>query len=125
MEPRRLVLASTQAALTEEVRAFRAEDRALPRRRIDLVFVLGLVVALGAIMAGVAAAGISVTYFFQPAGAFIVIGGTLGVMLVTTPKDSLVHSFRHVRKLISSEEVNREVLIEEIIFYARVARRGT
>jgi chemotaxis protein MotA len=118
-------LASTQAALTEEVRAFTAQDRARPRRRIDLVFVLGLVVALGAIVAGIAAAGISVTYFFQPAGALIVIGGTLGVMLVTTPKDSLVHSFRHVMELISSEEVNREALIEEIIFYARVARRGS
>lgn len=118
-------MASTQAALTEEVRAFAAQDRSRPRRRIDVVFVLGLVVALGAIIAGVAAAGISITYFFQPAGAFIVIGGTLGVMLVTTPKDSLVHSFRHVLDLISSEEVNREALIEEIIFYARVARRGS
>ena len=118
-------MASTQAALTEEVRAFTAQDRARPGRRIDLVFVLGLVVALGAIIAGIAAAGISVTYFFQPAGVLIVVGGTLGVMLVTTPKDSLVHSFRHVMDLISSEEVNREALIEEIIFYARVARRGS
>jgi chemotaxis protein MotA len=118
-------LASTQAALTEEVRAFTAQERARPGRRIDLVFVLGLVVALGAIVAGIAAAGISVTYFFQPAGVLIVVGGTLGVMLVTTPKDSLVHSFRHVMDLISSEEVNREALIEEIIFYARVARRGS
>ncbi len=118
-------MASTQAALTEEVRAFTAQDRARPRRHIDLVFVLGLVVALGAIIAGVAAAGISITYFLQPAGALIVIGGTLGVMLITTPKDSLVHSFRHVLDLISSEEVNREALIEEIIFYARVARRGS
>jgi chemotaxis protein MotA len=125
MKPRRLVLASTQAALTEEVRAFRAEDRALPRHRIDLVFVLGLVVALGAIIAGVAAAGISITYFFQPAGVLIVVGGTLGVMLVTTPKRSLGHSFRRVKELISCQEVNREALIEEIIFYARTARRNS
>ena len=118
-------MASTQAALTEEVRAFAAQDRVRPRPRIDLVFVLGLVVALGAIMAGVAAAGISITYFFQPAGALIVIGGTLGVMLVTTPRDSLIHSYRHVLDLISSAEVNRETLIEEIIFYARVSRRST
>ena len=118
-------MASTQAALTEEVRAFTAEDRALPRRRIDLVFVLGLVVALGAILAGVAAAGISVTYFFQPAGILIVVGGTLGVMLVTTPKGSLGNSFRRVMELISCQEVNREALIEEIIFYARTARRNS
>jgi chemotaxis protein MotA len=118
-------LATTQAALNEEVRAYTAQDRPRPRRGIDMHFVLGLAVALGAIMAGVSAAGISITYFLQPAGALIVIGGTLGVMLVTTPKASLVHSFRRVMDLISSEEVNREALIEEIIFYARVARRGS
>jgi chemotaxis protein MotA len=118
-------LASTPAALVEEVRAFTAQDRVRPRRSVDTVFVLGLVVAVGAIVAGIAAAGISVTYFLQPAGALIVIGGTLGVMLVTTPKNSLLHSFRRVMDLISSEEVNREALIEEIIFYARVARRSS
>jgi len=118
-------LASTQAALTEEVRAFTAPERARPRRRTDLLFVLGLVVALGAVMAGIGAAGISVTYFFQPAGAFIVIGGTIGVMLITTPKGSLVNSFRRVKDLIVCEEANREALIEEIIFYGRVARRSS
>jgi chemotaxis protein MotA len=117
-------MASTQAALTQEVRAFTAQDRARPRRRTDRVLILGLVVSLGAIIAGVAAAGISVTYFLQPAGALIVIGGTLGVMLVTTPKDSIVHSFRRVTDLISAEGVDRDALVEEIIFYARVSRRG-
>ena len=118
-------MATTQAALSEEVRAYRAQDHPRPRRRIDLFFVLGLAVALGAILAGVSAAGISITYFLQPAGALIVIGGTLGVMLITTPRTSLLHSFRRVMDLISSEEVNREALIEEIIFYARVARRSS
>jgi chemotaxis protein MotA len=125
LKPRRIVLASTQTALAEEVRAFTAQERAHPRRRIDLVLVLGLTVALGAILAGVAAAGISIAYFLQPAGAFIVIGGTLGVMLVTTPKQSLIHSFQRVVDLIATDEVNREALIEEIIFYGRVTRRGS
>lgn len=118
-------MATTQAALTEEVRAYTSQENTRPRRRIDLAFVLGLTVALGAIMAGIAAAGISITYFFQPAGALIVIGGTLGVMLVTTPKHSLIHSFRRVMDLVSSEEVNRDALIEEIVFYGRVSRRAS
>jgi chemotaxis protein MotA len=118
-------LASTQAALSEEVRSFSAQDRARPRRRIDLFFALGLAVALGAVVAGIAAAGISVTYFVQPAGMLIVLGGTLGVMLITTPRHSLMHSLRRVVDLISCPEVNREALIEEIIFYGRVARRSS
>jgi len=118
-------LATTQAALREEVRAFTAQERARPHRRTDLLFILWLVVALGAVIAGIGAAGISVTYFLQPAGAFIVIGGTIGVMLVTTPRGSLIHSFRRVIDLVSCEEVNREAVIEEIIFFGRVARRGS
>jgi len=45
---------------------------------------LGLTVALGAIIAGVATAGISLGYFFQPAAALIVVGGTLGVTGTST-----------------------------------------
>jgi len=124
-------MASSQATLTsaltsvaphEEVRAASLEG-ARPRRGFDLIFVIGLVVALGAIIAGIGAAGISVTYFLQPAGAFIVVGGTLGVMLVTTPKDAIIHSLRRVADLVSCEEVNREAVVEEIVSYARTARR--
>jgi len=122
--PENCPLATTPAVLGEDIRASVTRDHS-HSRRIDWIFVLGLVVALGAILAGISAAGLSVSYFFQPAGALIVIGGTLGVMLVTTPKDSLAHSFRRVSELISSEEVKREALIEEIIAYARVARRGS
>jgi chemotaxis protein MotA len=118
-------LATSQAALAEEVRAHTGQDRARPRRRIDLMFVLGIVIALGATIVGIGTAGISISYFFQPAGVAIVLGGTLGVMLVTTPRHSLVHSFHHVMDLVTSEDVSREALIEEIVFHARVARRGS
>ena len=117
-------MATSQAALSEAVPAPASQDRVRPSRRIDIVFVLGLAIAFGAIVAGVHSAGISLSYFFQPTGALIVVGGTLGVMLITTPRTSLRHSFGRVLDLIASEEVNRETLIEEIIFYARVARRG-
>jgi chemotaxis protein MotA len=116
-------LATSQAALSEAIRT-KPGERAQPRRRVDLMFVTGIVVALGAILAGVYAAGISIGYFFQPAGALIVIGGTLGVMLVTTPGHSLVHSFHRVMELINAEEVNRETLIEAMVFYSRVIRRS-
>ncbi len=118
-------MATTQAALSEQLRAQAAPDQARPARRIDLLFVAGVTVALGAVIAGVHAAGISVSYFFQPTGALIVLGGTLGVMLVTTPRRALVHTFRRVLDLATAREVDREALIEQIIFYTRVARRGS
>lgn len=118
-------MATSPAALTEHARPLAVRKQAPPRRRaIDVVFLVGLLAVFGAIVAGIAAAGISVTYFMQPAGALIVVGGTAGVMLVTTPRGSLIHSLRRVRELMSSEEVDREALVEEIISYARIARRG-
>ena len=115
-------MASTPTALSP---ATLSQNRTQPRRRVDTIFILGIIVALGAVVAGIAAAGISITYFLQPAGALIVVGGTLGVMLVTTPRDSILHSFHRVVDLVSSEEVNRVALVEEIISYARAARRGS
>jgi chemotaxis protein MotA len=117
-------LATSQAALSQQVREQRPAKIARPARRIDLLFIAGILVALGATLAGVHAAGISIGYFFQPTGVMIVLGGTFGVTLVTTPRQSLIHSFRRVLDLITAEDINRESLIEEIIFYARIARRG-
>jgi chemotaxis protein MotA len=118
-------MATSQAALTQHGRSLAAQKQAQPRRpAVDVAFLVGLLVVLGAIVAGIAAAGISVTYFLQPAGACIVVGGTVGVMLVTTPRGSLLHTLQRVREMTSSEEVDREALVEEIIIYARTARRA-
>jgi chemotaxis protein MotA len=117
-------LATTQTALSGQIRTQAAEEVAAPGRRVDLLFIAGVVVALGAVIAGIHAAGISVTYFFQPTGALIVLGGTLGVMLVTTPRASLIHSLHRVLDMASTQHVDRAAIIEQIIFYTRIARRG-
>jgi chemotaxis protein MotA len=91
--------------------------------RIDRGLVLGIVIAFGAILAGIASTAIGLSYFLQPAGALIVLGGTLGVILITTPAHALLDSARRVKELFSASRVNREALIEEIVEYARVVRR--
>jgi len=117
-------LATTQTALSEPARVEPAPEPTQPVRRTDLLLVAGVAVALGAVLVGIHAAGISVGYFFQPTGVFIVLGGTFGVMLVTTPRNSLINSFRRVYELGKTQEYSRESLIEQIIYYTRVARRG-
>jgi len=117
-------LATTQAALAGQLQAQNPSKPAKPARRIDLFLLLGITVALAATVAGIRATGVSIGYFLQPTGAVIVLGGTLGVILITTPRRSLFHSFHRVRELINAQEVNREELIDEIIHYARISRRG-
>ncbi|MGA7416299.1 MAG: MotA/TolQ/ExbB proton channel family protein [Bryobacteraceae bacterium] len=91
--------------------------------QIDRGLILGIVMAFGATIAGISATAIGLSYFLQPAGALIVLGGTIGVILITTPGHALLDSARRVKELFSAHQVDREALIEEIVQYARVARR--
>lgn len=50
------------------------------------------------------------------------LGGTFGVILVTTPGPALLSSIRRVRALLSDEPADREALIDEIVTYARTTR---
>lgn len=97
---------------------------AAPRTaRFDRGLVLGLVFAFGALIAGIAASAAGLAYFLQPTGALIVLGGTVGVILITTPAHSLLDSVRRVRGLFAIRQPDREALIEEIVQCARAARR--
>jgi len=91
---------------------------------LDLSFLIGIVIALGAVVAGIFATHIGLSYFLQPTGAVIVLGGTLGVILVTTPRQSLIHSVHRIMDLLALDQVNRDELVEQIIDLARIARRG-
>jgi len=98
-----------------------AEEPA-PARRLDVWMLVGIAIAVIATVAGIAATGVSLGYFFQPTGVLIVVGGTLGVMFITTPRAALGHSARRVAELFSTAPVDRESLIEEIVSYTRLVR---
>ena len=120
-------MATTESVLPALPRRLAAEELipdSSPRKRLDLCLIAGIVIAAAAIIAGISCTGVGLLYFLQPTGAAIVLGGTLGVILITTPGHSLVHSLRRVRNLLATREINRESLIEEIIFYSRTCRRS-
>jgi chemotaxis protein MotA len=75
-----------------------------------------------ATIAGIASTGVNLAYFLQPTAAWIVLGGTLGVTLVTTPQNALRHSIRRVLGIVRQPVIDREDLINEIISYIRRAR---
>ena len=101
------------------------EESDLPneRLRLDLGLLVGVAIAVSAVIAGVISTGVGLRYFLHPTGALIVLGGTLGVMLVTTPLHALANSLKRVSTLLLSKPVDRERLIEEIVGYARISRR--
>jgi chemotaxis protein MotA len=114
------LLPSQSPVAQEEVRP--APARRASKRSLDLCMLAGVAIALGGTILGIKSTGVSLTYFFQPAGALIVLGATFGIALISTPRNSLVHAANRVMGLLWSERPNRETLIEEIVSYAKIAR---
>jgi chemotaxis protein MotA len=93
-------------------------------RRIPLDgwILAGIAIAVMTTIAGIASTGVNLRYFVQPTAAWIVLGGTLGVTLVTTPRNSLRHAVHRVLGLVRPPSTNREKLIDEIVSYVKTAR---
>ena len=115
---------STSPALIREVpETNQAASLEVERpRQIDFGMLVGIAIAVIATVAGIASTGVSLRYFLQPTGALIVLGGTLGVTIITTPHAGLLSASRRVRELFRTSALNREELIDEIVTYSRVAR---
>ena len=116
-------MAAPQQALTKPILP-EVASKAVKPPGVDIFLLAGIAIALAATMLGLHAAGVALSYFVQPVAAAIVLGGTFGVMLVTTPRQALAHTLHRVTGLLAPAEVNRAALIDEIIDYARHARRG-
>ena len=117
-------MATSQTALTQQLRVETAAQTSVRRQHVDATLLLGALIAVSATIVGIHSTGVSVAYFLQPTGAVIVLGGTLGVLLITTPRHALLHSLRRAMDLISEPDVNREMLLDEIVECAREARKG-
>jgi chemotaxis protein MotA len=99
-----------------------AEPPQTAPRRIDVGMLAGMAIAFAALIVGIAVTGVQLSYFFQPSGILIVIGGTLGATFITTPRHALGQAIRRVSELLWERNVDRAEMVEEIMSYVRVAR---
>ena len=116
-------LSTSEAAIVHQARVRPASDGGVPTRRADLGLWAGLVIAFGAVVAGLAWSGAGLRYFLQPAGVVIVLGGTLGTLLLTTPAHALAHALGRAGELAAAAQENRAAIVEEIVSLARLIRR--
>ena len=92
-------------------------------RRLDTSMLAGIVIACLAVAAGIAQTGVSFAYFLQPTGFFIVIIGTIGITIVTTPRPALERAARRAIGLFQQKDsLRKEDVIEEIVSFARISR---
>lgn len=89
----------------------------------DFTTISGVVIACTAILGGLLMEGGQIRDILQITAAFIVIGGTLGAVLVSTPLAVVMGAVRRFRNVVFNRGHSPNTLIDEIIAYATKARK--
>ena len=93
--------------------------------RPDISSILGVLIALGGILGGLVLEGGKIAELAQPTSALIVLGGTLGAVMITTPLSTLLAAAKKLRMVFFETTHSPSQTIEEIITYASKARRNS
>ncbi len=85
---------------------------------------LGLIVAFGGIVGGLIMEGGKLKDVSQITAALIVLGGTCGAVMVSTPMHVLISAAKRLLHVIVDRSESTEDVIDELIGYAASARRN-
>ncbi|MBI1792296.1 MAG: MotA/TolQ/ExbB proton channel family protein, partial [Acidobacteria bacterium] len=92
--------------------------------RLDMATLLGLTIASVGIVGGLLLEGGSVVQILSPTALLIVLGGTLGAVLVTTPMAVAITAAKALGQVFLEHHESPETAIEQIVGYATKARRN-
>jgi chemotaxis protein MotA len=90
---------------------------------LDKASLLGLVVAIGGILAGLLLEGGSMSQILQPTAAMIVFGGTLGAVMLQFPLAIILLAFRQLGSVFIDPQSGAQDRITQLVRYAQQARR--
>jgi chemotaxis protein MotA len=96
-----------------------------PSTRPDIATLGGLLLAGGGILGGLLLEGGKLTDIAQVTALMIVLGGTLGAVMVTTPLRTLIRAAKCLGKVFLEKVEPAQQVIEEIISYATKARKNS
>jgi chemotaxis protein MotA len=92
--------------------------------KLDLATVAGLVVGLGGIIGGLLLEGGTVREIISPTALLIVLGGTAGAVMVSTPFDVIRACLRSLAGVFFEKEQAPEGMIGQIVDYSTRARKN-
>ena len=92
--------------------------------RIDFATVGGIVLAMGALLGGLLLEKGSILDIAQYTAAIIVLGGTAGAVMVSTPMKVLRGAMRRLGSVFQEKETDPQAVILELIEYAGRARKN-
>ncbi len=90
---------------------------------MDLASLIGTFLGISAVVGGQVLEGGHVSQIMQGTAALIVLGGTLGAMLVSFPQDDIVRAFKMIPVIYKKVDLDVRPLIDEIIRIATIARK--
>lgn len=90
---------------------------------MDLTTVLGILIGLGALIGGYIWDGGHLEALFVPSAALIVIGGTIGAVVVSFPMSQLKQIGKALSMAFKDSKMDPSVVIEELVDMATAARR--
>jgi chemotaxis protein MotA len=90
---------------------------------VDRISLFGLGLGLIAIVGGQLLEGGQLASLLQPTAMLIVVGGTLGAVMLQTPLPSFVDGMRMVRWVFVPPSVNPLRTIDEVAVWAQIARK--
>src|SRR5712692_1370780 len=92
--------------------------------RLDFATFAGLVIGIGGIVGGLILEGGSVREIAAPTALLIVLGGTLGAVLITTPIGMLRGGIRSMASVFYEKSQDPDSLIDILVDYSSKARRN-
>ncbi len=83
----------------------------------------GLLLAAAGILGGMAIEGGKITQIMQPTAAMIVLGGTIGSVMVAFPLSVVLKAFGRMTEVFFEKSKDLESMVTEIVGYANKARK--
>lgn len=90
---------------------------------MDKLSIGGIILAIGAILGGQALEGGHVGSLIQPTAFLIVIGGTVGAVMLSYPQADFVRGIRLGKTVFTEQHADIGALVKELVEMASIARR--
>lgn len=84
----------------------------------------GIFLALGGILAGLLLEGGKITQILQPTAAMIVLGGTIGAVMVQFPLSTVMQAFKRLAWVFFDKAEDPNHLVETLVGFAHRARKN-
>ncbi len=91
---------------------------------MDKASIVGIVLAIGGILGGMMIEGGSIAQIAQPTAAIIVLGGTIGAVMLQFPLEIFLSACKQGLRVFINKSTDGEALLTQLVAFANKARKN-